>query len=282
MPIHEEAYVAWEGAVLERPKTWLVIARTGVRLVWRKLLVVVLIFSSVPFIVRAGQIYFASRAGVQSVLEGLGGGMRIDAGFFMSFMNGQVFALLVVVALCGAGLIAGDRRYKALPLYFARPVNFVDYTLGKFLIVAFYGSLITIAPGILLFIMQVLLTAQPGYVSGNYWIPLSVIVSGALALVVLGGVMLAVSAYARGIRSAVVAYFAVAYVPDLVANIMEGFRDIGWISVRRDIRQVTAALFGGENPYEFPVWVGALALVVIVCLCVMLLRMRIKPTEVVK
>lgn len=282
MPIHEESYAVWEGAILERPRTWLVIARTGVRLVWRKLLAVLLFVAAIPFIVRAVQIYIVSRLEGQSFARDIARAIQIDAGFFMTFMKQQTLILLVVIALCGAGLIANDRRYRALPLYFARPLNFWDYVAGKFLIIVFYGAFITIVPALLLFVLQMLLTEEAGFFAAYYWIPLSIIGMGVLMLVVLGGVMLATSASARGTRSAVIAIFALIYIPQLIAKILSGLRDVEWISINANIEQVGAALFGTGNPHAYTTWVGFIVLAAIVAACVGVLRLKIKPTEIVK
>lgn len=282
MPIHEESYAVWEGAILERPRTWMVIARTGVRLVWRRVLAILLFVAAIPFLFRAGQIYIASRISGQSFLSDLASAMEIDAGFFMNFMKGQTLIFLIIIAFSGAGLIASDRKYNALPLYFARPVHFWDYVSGKFLIVVFYGGLVTIVPALLLFVLQLLLTEESGFFAAYYWVPLSIIAMGALMLAVLGGIMLAVSAFARGIRSAVVALFALVYIPDLLSKILSVFRDAGWISIRDNIEQVAAALFGASNPHSYSFWVGFIILTAIVLVCIGALRWRIKPTEVVK
>jgi hypothetical protein len=282
MPIHEEAYAAWEGAVLERPRTWIVIARTGIRLVWRKLLAVIIVISAIPFIVRAGQIYIASRLEGQSFARDLASAIQIDAEFFMNFMKGQTLLLIIIVAFTGAGLIVNDRKYRAFPLYFARPVNFWDYVAGKFSIIAFYGALITIVPALILFVFQLLLTEEPGFFATYYWVPLSIIGRGALILIVLGGLMLAASAVARGTRSAVIALFSLIYIPRLLAKILSIFEDVGWISINQNVEQSAAVLFGAPNPRSYSSWVGFIMLAAIVALCIAVLKMRIKPTEIVK
>lgn len=282
MPIHEESYAVWEGAVLERPRTWVVIARTGVRLVWRKLLVVLLFIAAIPFLFRAGQIYVASRVGgVGSFLEDIAGAIEVDAGTFMNFMQDQTLIFLIIIALTGAGLVASDRKHNALPLYFARPVHFWDYVSGKFSVIVFYGSLVTVVPALVLFLMQLLLTTESGFFASYFWVPLSIVATGAMMLAVFGGIMLAVSAFARGTRSAVVALFALVYIPELLAKILSMFRDVGWISVRRNVEQVAAVLFGEANPRAYTSWAGFIVLAAIVLLCVVALRWRIKPTEIV-
>ena len=60
----------------------------------------------------------------------------------------RLFALLTVTWY-GAGLFAEDRRMGAHLLLFSRPITRLDYFLGKFLTVAFFGALAMLAPGLL-------------------------------------------------------------------------------------------------------------------------------------
>jgi hypothetical protein len=59
----------------------------------------------------------------------------------------RLFALLAVTWY-GAGLFAEDRRMGAHLLYFSRPLTRLDYVLGKFLVVAFFGALAVLVPGL--------------------------------------------------------------------------------------------------------------------------------------
>src|SRR6188508_2919932 len=70
----------------------------------------------------------------------------------------RLFALLAV-AWYGAGVLAEDRRLGAHLLYFARPLTRLDYFLGKFLTVAFFGALASLVPG--LFICLVAAWSSP-------------------------------------------------------------------------------------------------------------------------
>ena len=60
------------------------------------------------------------------------------------------FFTLLAVAWYGSGLLAEDRRVGAHQLYFARPLTRLDYLLGKFLTVAFFGALAMLVPGLVI------------------------------------------------------------------------------------------------------------------------------------
>ena len=282
MPIHETSYLSWEGSTLEKPRTWLVIARTGIRLVWKKVMAGILFAAAIPFLVRTVQIYLASQIPDEGDLAVLGSVIKVDETLFMNFMRDQLFILFIILAYCGAGLIANDRKHKALSLYFSRPVGFWDYVIGKFLIIFFYGSIVTIVPALMLFVVQLLVTKEPGFFADYYWVPLSIIGQGVVILVVLGGFMLALSAWARGSRSAIVSFFALIAIPAFIVELFQEYQDIGWIAITRNLRQLSELFYARGAPYRYPVWAAVLSALVVVALSIAVLRWRIKPTEVVK
>ena len=61
----------------------------------------------------------------------------------------SVFALFAV-AWFGSGLLCEDRRVGAHQLYFSRPLTRIDYYLGKFLTVGFFGALAILVPGLVI------------------------------------------------------------------------------------------------------------------------------------
>ncbi len=282
MPVFERSYLSWEGTLRERPATWLEIARTGIKLAWRRSLGFLILISAVPFILKAAQVYAASRIGGSSFLAELAGGIQIDESFFLGFIKRQTFLVFLIAIVCGAGLIANDKKYKALTLYFSKPVGLGDYLAGKFLVVAFYMGLITVAPALMLFVGYILIDGGSTSTAGLYMVPLSIVAAGAVVIVSLGGFILALSSLARGTRTAAIAFFALIYIPDLLRRILSGSYDAGWISIRANILQVESILFTGVNPYGYPGWAGFAALSAVVILSAVVLKLRIRPTEVVR
>ena len=282
MPIYEETYRAWHGQLAARPRTWWIIARTGSRLRWKRAMILVLLLAALPFLVRGAQIYVAMRLGDSPELAEMVQELQIDAGFFADFLRGQAFFLVLVLILAGAGLIASDRKFGALAVYFSKPVRFWDYVLGKFLIVAFYGSLITLLPCLLLFLMRVLLAQDAAFLQEYYWIPFSIIGQVALSLLTLGGVILVLSSTTGGSRSAAVLFFAVLTVPDLLRQILPSISGLGLVSLPAVLRQTSALLFGLERPFDFSAWLGLGVLMGVAGLSLAVLKIRVRPTEVVR
>ncbi len=68
--------------------------------------------------------------------------------------------LIILSIFSGADLISADLKFKALPLYFSRPLSRGDYLLGKFSIILFYLLLFTLVPGILLLLFKMIFTGS--------------------------------------------------------------------------------------------------------------------------
>jgi len=285
MPIYKETYHNWYGRLKENPLTWWVIGKTGIQLVMRKsktLMILILITSSISFFIRAVQIYLVTKVGESSrIVQGLRG-LKINTEFFAGFMQGQMFFIILIVILTGAGLIAQERKFKALSVYFSKPVTFWDYIGGKFLIVGFYGILVTLVPGLILFTMKALLANDLTFLKTYYWIPFSMLAYVVILITVLGGLILALSSAAKGSGSAAVIFIVILMFPDILSKILSRIPEVGIFSVQSSLKQTGAFFFGIEKPYEFAVYWGILMLVGIIVLSFVVLQSKIKPTEVVK
>ena len=282
MPIYEESYSPWYGELKSQPQTWWVIARTGIRLLWKKWMIVLVLLSYIPFFVRAVQIYLMTRFGDKIEIAKTVKGLQINARFFHEFLQSQAFFLLLIFIVAGAGLIANDRKFKALFIYFSRPVNFWDYIIGKFTIVGFYGALITLVPGLLLFLIRILLARDASFFNKYFWIPFSITGYVLIVLFTMGGLILALSATSRNATSAAIFFFSLITFPDVLQKILYKIHGIGLISLNADLKQVGSLLFGLRYPFHFSVWLGFAVLIGIVLISLVVLRIKVKPTEVVR
>src|SRR5687767_9025622 len=111
-PVHDQSYRRYRGVRVPAGRAWTVILRTGLRsLLSRKVFVALLILAWIPFIAATIRIYFvASYPQAQQILA-------INMGMFQSFIEFQGLFAFFVTIYAGAGLIASDRRAKALQVY---------------------------------------------------------------------------------------------------------------------------------------------------------------------
>jgi hypothetical protein len=281
MPVYEETYRGWAGTLAPRPRSWWIIARTGVRLQWRRGMMVLLMISALPFVVRAFQIYASTRLQNWAELAEAVQQLRVDAGFFAAFLHGQVFFLLLTTVISGAGLIANDRRFHALPLYFSKPLTLGDYLLGKALVVAAYGLLVTMVPAVLLLLLRLALATDTTFLQEYWWVLFAIAGQSLLMILPLTGLVLVLSAGAGNARSAAILCFALWMVPDIFRAILSGITGLGYFSLPVLLRQTGALLFGLDPPFRTSPWASLAVLVGLVALAVLTLRARIRPTEVV-
>ena len=86
MPVYDQNYRPWKGKLNPIPKTWLVIALTHIRLMWKKGVIILLIFAALPFLFRATQILVMTRVDTLGQIGGplskLAEGLEINAKFF--------------------------------------------------------------------------------------------------------------------------------------------------------------------------------------------------------
>ena len=281
MPVYEQVYRSWQGHTVSKVPVWFVIGRTGIRLLWKKSMILLLLLSSIPFFFRAGQIYIVTRFdSTVDMLDGPGQ-FAIDANFFLSFIKGQMFILILVMIMAGAGIIANDRKFKALSLYFSKPLGFIDYIAGKFMVVAFYGGLVTFVPALLLFLVKVLISNDTVFLNALFWVPISLILYSAVILVTMGGMVLAVSASARGARSAAIMFFVLMTLPDLFRKVLTRLPEVGLISITANLRQAGSLLFMTEPAHDYSRILSLLVLTSVIGLSLIVLIKKVRPVEVV-
>jgi ABC-type transport system involved in multi-copper enzyme maturation permease subunit len=161
MTIHDQNYARYEGTLREDGHTW-VIAWTTLRVMlgfMRSKLV--LLFLWAPVLVTMVLIFI--EYGVRnSQLGQLGGGAgeAPGPGGMIYYLQLQVFSLALLFAASGCGVIADDLRYRAVQLYFSKPITRMQYGAGKLLGLFLFGSLVTILPALLLAGMRLALIAR--------------------------------------------------------------------------------------------------------------------------
>src|SRR6185312_2127108 len=165
MPIHDQSYRRYRGGKASPGHAWLVIASAGIRTMLRKRAFLgVLLFAWGPFIARAVQIYAtANCAQVASVLG-------VTAQTFRDFLGQQDFFVFIVTIYVGAGLIANDRRANALQIYLSKPLMRSEYIVGKAAILFAFILFVTLIPGLLLLLLQVLFAGSFAFLSKNLFL----------------------------------------------------------------------------------------------------------------
>ncbi len=221
---------------------------------------------------------FLERLGANSQL------LAIDNKFFFYFVNVQGSLAFILTAFAGPGLISPDLANGALPLYLCRPFSRAEYIAGKSSVLAILLSLITWAPGLILFVVQASL-AGPRWTWDNLWIAGSMVVSSLIWIAVLSLLAMTFSAWVKwrivaGSLLLAVMFFGAGFsqaVNALMRTQSGSFFNLGYL-----IGTVWNALFRVDTEHAIPVAQAWVALLLYCAICLGLLMRKVRAYEVVK
>jgi ABC-2 type transport system permease protein len=278
-PIHDQTYRRYEGTRAPLGRAWTVILSAGLRAVTqRKFLLIGLIIAWIPFIVRAVQIYAVLN------FQGLQRAIPVDAQMFRQFIEQQGIFVFFVTIYVGAGLIANDLRANALQVYLSKPLLRMEYIGGKLAVLASYLALVTLAPALLLIVVQVLFSGKFEFVHDNAFVIPAVILACTMRIVIPAVTMLALSSLSKNSRYVGVLFTGAIFFTDAmygVLGIITGSTRVAWVSITANLDQVTDVIFRQPPRYETPVVVSALVLIGLVVVSISVLERRVRGVEVV-
>jgi len=289
MPIAEQGYLHWQGRPSTTQKPWRAISRFGIRLAFRrKFFKLTLGLSLLPALVFSVGVYLAET--IQNFQVLMGGRrqlLSVDAAFFRTYYTSDFlyFMILMMMILAGSGLIADDLKSGSLQLYFARPLRKRDYMLGKLGVTGFFVLLVTLAPGNVFMVLKIIISGGFSLFTRFPWLPFSVLLYSIFLAGLFSLATLFVSALSKNRRFAGILLFVIYFGSDVAYAVChEIFRapQLGWLSIRANLQQVGAALFGAAPPLDAPWAVSALILAGLAGLAVFLLFKRIRSVEVIR
>ena len=208
MPLHDVGYRAWNGTRSFATLRWVIVATTGIRLVWRGTwLRRTIFFTWLPAIVLASGFLLYEQAltrpnAQREVIWFLGAAARegplaeklredvvsarhdVWATLLMTFFRyPQAFVMVIVVGMIAPRLISYDLRSKAYLLYFSKPLTIWEYILGKSMVIWFYLAMITTVPACMMYVLGVLLSSEWSVVQETWDLPFR-IMAASLVLVI--------------------------------------------------------------------------------------------------
>ncbi|MCX6553688.1 MAG: ABC transporter permease subunit [Candidatus Aminicenantes bacterium] len=281
MDIREKGYSHWQGELKASRSNWLPIFFNGIKTVFKKKFAkVIFAFSGSTFIIFLLAVYVSTKPELK-ILSELVRLLKSDADLFKTFYsNGFLTFMLVILSIfSGADLISSDLKFKAFPLYFARPLSRSDYLLGKFSVILFYLLLFTLVPGILLLLFKMIFT---GSLAVSPLLLLAILVFPLLECVFLAALTLALSILSPNTKFIQIAIFLVYMFSNNLAQILKAIFKSDWfflISLQSNIEQLASFLFGLQPKYDYPSWLALLPPIAVSLLALWLLSWRIKKAE---
>ena len=224
MPIFDQSYRAYTGQRTGRLARIATIAYAGIRpLLRKKVFLLFLLIGAMRFLGYFVALYARDYANLLGVSTGAGPLERIlpasGPKLFYDFLVDSQFLTFVVATWVGSGLIADDIASGALPLYLSRPISRIDYACGKLLSIVSVGSLLTLLPALLLWLL--LSTKALGHGAPP---PISLgaasVVASMVVLVGYGMTLLAMSSLTSSRRMALVAFAAMFGVSSGVSDLL--------------------------------------------------------------
>lgn len=267
-------YQRWDGHLNKGRWTWLAMVTTGLRLAFHERKTRTLVMT--VWAVALGNCIMLYVLSLLEVLAGtpeaqgatdfvrtmlgvdISGVARIEEyremlwrALFFVVIKLELFWVLVVVSRVGPPLIAQDLKYRALPIYFAKPVTPLTYITGKWLIIAAFIASVTILPNLFSLGAGVLITGGLHSSSQTLGLAVDVVLSGALVCVVGGAIILALSSLTADHRFVTVGWLAICILPVIGQKIMVETLPadvttqwLGCVSLRDNILTLTDWLLG--------------------------------------
>jgi ABC-2 type transport system permease protein len=279
MPIYDLSYRHWDGLRTSASMRWLPIASTSLMQHLKKRLFLFWLFICwVPALVGGVLIYVHTVFGVAE-LPG-----AANAGFFYSGYGLIKYFYLLTAVFVGAGLIANDRRTNALQIYLSKPIRTTDYLLGKGAAVAAAVGLVTLAPGLTLFLFRWGLDKEGQYLASNWMLPFSIVAASVLIMVTLSILSLTVSSLTKSGRTAGLMLVMLFLFSNALQFILGFFhRDLAsLLSPVSNLQQGLGLVFGIPSSYRIHPLVSLVFLAGMLSVCLVVLYRRVRAVEVVK
>ena len=278
-PIHDQSYRRYSGTRAPLGRAWSVIADAGIRtMLRRKWFLGLLLLAYLPFIIDTARIYFVT------MYPPAGQVVPVDISMFVQFMDWQDPFVFFVTVFVGAGLIAADRRANALQIYLSKPLLRIEYIVGKLAVLATFLLFVTVIPGLLLILMQVMFAGNLDFLKANLHVIPAVLLAGLARVVVSSVAMLALSSLSNSTRYVSILFAGVIFFTEAIYGVMRvitGSSRVAWISISANLDNVTDVMFRQAPRYEAPALVSVLVLIGLVVVSISVLERRVRGVEVV-
>ena len=278
MPIHDQGYRRYGGTRQPHGRTWWVIARAGImeRLRERRFLGL-LLFASLPFLVRAVQMYVAANVPQASFLEP-------TPQTFREFLDQQSIFVFFITIYVGSGLIANDRRANALQIYLSKPLTRVDYITGKLVTLLIFLVAVTWVPGILLLLLQMMFAGNFTFLRNNLFLFPAITVFAAIQVLWSSFAMLALSSLSKNRRFVAMMYAGIIFFTAAMYQALRGItgsRTWAFISPEDVLDVIAAVIFRSPGTPAIPMPAALVVVLVLIGVSVWILDRRIRGVEVV-
>jgi ABC-2 type transport system permease protein len=281
MPIYDQTYRRYEARGPLRALRFWPITREALRLILaRRWFLALMAAAWVPFVVQVIRVYIVTRFPEANRI------LPVDGRLFGELLSWQAAFTMFVAIFGGAGLVANDLRTGAILVYLSRPLTRRDYVFGKLGVLMALNLAVTLGPALALYAAALALAPQLFWKWSLAWIGPAIVVESLAIALVMGLVVLAVSALSRSARVAGLGFFALLIGLDVARGILYALYrrpETALLSLQADLRALGVALFGLTDRAVEIAWPYPAAVLAAVCLgCALVLRSRVRAVEIVR
>lgn len=289
MSIKERGYSHWDGELVPGRFPWRPITRYGIKLTFKKKFFKFTFFLAlVPSLVFLVGIYISERLDdFQFMVREEASFLNVTPAYFKAYFASDylLFMAIIILIFAGAGLISDDLRHNSLQLYLSRPLRRKDFFIGKISVLLFFLFIMTLVPGVILFLMKLVFAGNFKFFVQYPWLPLSIIGFSIFISFFFSLYGLFLSSLSTNRRYVAILIFGLYPFSDILFGIFYGiFRNpyFSLLSIKNNIQQVAAAFFKQRPAFDIP-WIYSAAVLTAICvLAVFVLRHRVRGVEIIK
>jgi ABC-2 type transport system permease protein len=278
MPIHDQSYRHYAGGRAKAGKSWMVIARAGIRTMIRKRTFLGLLLLALgPFVVRTVQLWISSNYPQASVLAP-------TPETFRQFLEQQDFFVFIITVYVGAGSIANDRRANALQIYLSKPLMRSEYIAGKLAVLMAFLLLVTFLPALMLLLLKGVFDGNFAFLKSNLFLIPAITVGSLLQVILASFTMLALSSLSKSARYVGILYVGITFFTSAIYGALyaiTGSSRVSWISIGANLSQVVDVVFRLKPRYATPWQLSLLVIVGLIAVSISILERRVRGVEVV-
>lgn len=180
MPVYKQNYRSYSGETRNHFR-WAVIIEQELRLATKhKLLRYLVLVGLIHFILRLLQIIAydiimqdPNNPMTQLLLQA--DFIVVNARTFFDFIRMQAPLVFLAMLVIGSGMVCNDFKNNLMEVYFAKPLNWIDYVAGKLGALILIGSLLTAIPAVLLVLIHNLLLPGWDTLQETWTIPFAIL-----------------------------------------------------------------------------------------------------------
>jgi ABC-2 type transport system permease protein len=197
-PIADLSYRNYDGPLKARVFRWWVVSLSTFRFAMKSVAFWILaVIALLPYVYHLAIFYiFRADVGVRVGMIPIFEKPRYALQFYYA-MEWQLFWMLLIGLVIGAGTIANDNRSNALIVYLSKPISKGDYLLGKWMGIFLVMLFITLIPGLIGYITCIMMFASDGFLKEEPWLIVQIMAGSLVAPAIFASVIVGISAWSK-------------------------------------------------------------------------------------